>query len=258
MKPKVLTFSNQKGGVGKTTLARELGIYASECGKDVLLIDADPQGNLSKSLIKDHEGERFNCSIYDALSGVEFDFIKIGENLKLLSSDPRLSALEKSLIGKIDAFVRMKSLLLDGCFDSFDYVFIDTPPSLHVLTGNAMAASNCVLIPVNPAVYSMQGTNDLVGAVSRARKTLNPGLSLLGVIINAYDSRPVITRQIRNEIELVFGEKVFPSQLSRSVKIEEAIALKEGIVNIEVMKGCKTFTEVTALGSELLTRLEGV
>jgi chromosome partitioning protein len=135
---------------------------------------------------------------------------------------------------------------------------IDSPPSLGVLTGNALTASNWLIIPMNPSLYSMQGTNDLMATVSKVRKNFNPGLQLLGVIINAFDSVPSITKQIHGEIREAFGEKVFNTSISRSIRIEEAIASKTGVIFKPRVDGRqnKAAEEIRSLGEELLIRLE--
>jgi len=245
-------FSNQKGGVGKTTLTRELGIYLSSRGHGVLLIDCDPQGNLTKSLVEITEG-----GLYEALIGEGLRISSLDSHLSLLGGDFRLALLEKSLIAEIDAYTRMKVLLEDPAFNAFDFIILDTPPSLGVLTVNALAASSDLVVPMNPSLYSMQGTNDLMNTVSKVRANLNPGLSLCGVIINAFDSVPTITRQIRAEIESSFGSKVFRTVLSKSIRLEEAIATRKGVIHHKRLGESRAAEEVTALGDELLRRLEG-
>jgi len=249
---KTIVFSNQKGGVGKTTCTREIGIYLSDSGFKVLLIDCDPQGNLSKSLV-DVPG----FGLYEALTGQPYELEYVKENLWLLSGGVKLAVLEKSLIGELDAYTRMRDLFDGdpGFSESIDFILIDSPPSLGVLTGNALTASGWLIIPMNPSLYSMQGTNDLMATFAKVRKNFNPSLSLLGVIVNAFDSVPVITRQIYGEIREAFGEKVFSSVLSKSIKVEEAIASKTGVSGRKGTRPPKIAGEVKAIGEELLLRL---
>jgi chromosome partitioning protein len=247
---KTVIFSNQKGGVGKTTLTRELGIYLSSLGNKLLFVDCDPQGNLSKSLLEQPDG-----GLYEALQGGELRPVALDEHTFILSGDFRLALLEKSLIGEIDAYSRLKELLADPRLAGFGYIFLDTPPSLGVLTVNALAAAGDLVVPMNPSLYSMQGTNDLLRTVSKVRSNLNPALNLLGVIINAYDNVPVITRQIREEIQSSFGDKVFATVLSRSIRIEEAIASRTGVIHHKRLGASRAADEVKALGDELLSRL---
>ena len=260
MSQKKIVFSNQKGGVGKTTLTRELGIYLSSTGKRVLAIDLDPQANLTRSLTDE---EFTGC--HEALSGLRFEIAAIkptpfggGEHsepgaLSLLSGDIKMAMLEKSLIAEIDAYTRLKELLEHESFSSFEYILIDSPPSLGVLTVNALTAAEYLIIPMNPSMYSMQGTNDLMATVQKVKKSLNSGLKLLGVIINAFDGVPVITRQIKEEIRNSFKDKVFSSVLSKSIKIEEAIASRSGVITLQ--KG-KVKDEIIRIGEELLNRLD--
>ena len=223
-----IIFANQKGGVGKTTLTRELGIALSLRGRSVLLIDSDPQGNLTKSLT-DYEGP----GLYEAFEGEAPKPYELRSGLSLLSGDNRLAALEKRYLGDIDAYEKLKTIFVNGLAARFDLVLIDSPPSLGIMTLNGLAAATHFVIPLRPALYSLQGTNDLLSSVSKVKKSLNPGLELLGVVLNDYLSGPIISRQIRQEIEEGFGEKVFAQAISRTVKVEEAIASRRGVVEEE-------------------------
>ena len=255
MNPTTIVFSNQKGGVGKTTVTRELGIYLSSIDFKILFVDCDPQGNLSNSLT-DKKGP----GLYEALEGGALCFTEIDKNTNILTGDSRLTSLEKSLIGEIDCYTKLKELFNTKHFTEFDFIFLDTPPSLGVLTVNALTAADHLIIPMSPSLYSMQGTNDLMQTITKVRKTLNPDLNLLGVIINAFDSIPVITRQIRQEIENNFKEKIFQTVLSRTIKLEEAIAEHTGVINLKYMHKSRAKEEVKRIGNELLLRLgnEGV
>jgi chromosome partitioning protein len=245
-KPFIIVQANQKGGVGKTTTTREIGLYLADKSFKVLFIDADPQANLSKSLV-DIPG----YGLFEALTGGNYEPEDVKLNLSLLSGGVKLAGLEKSLIGELDAFTRLRELLECELFQTYEFILIDSPPSLGVLTGNALTASNWLIIPMNPSLYSMQGANDLMTTFSKVRKNFNSNLQLLGVLVNAYDSVPTITKQILAEIREAFGEKVFTSVLSKSIKIEEAIASKSGVVS----RKSKVGEEVKALGEELLLRL---
>jgi len=256
MKPRVTIFSNQKGGVGKTTLCRELGVYVASQGLSVLLVDADPQGNLSRSLLT--EPPESIGGLFDALEASIISIKELSEHLSILAGDFRLSALEKSLVGEIDAFGRLKELFESKHFRRFDHIFVDTPPSLGVLTGNALAAGDHILIPMRPALYSMQGTNDLMKTIAKVKKTINPSLNLIGVVINGFDSVPVIVREIREEISESFGDKVFETVLSHTIKLEEAIAEKKGVIHMKKLDKSRAREEVSRIGAELLARLGGV
>jgi len=248
----IIIFSNQKGGVGKSTTCRELSLYTASLGNKVCIIDADPQGNLSKSLVAE---DVITSGLFEALKNEPFELVEVNENVRLLAGDKRLAALEKSLVGEMDAFTRLKDLLGDDRFKEFRYIFIDSPPSLGILTGNGLAASTHFVIPMSPALYTLQGTNDLMDTISKVKRNLNPELKLLGVIINAYDSKPIITRQIKEEIREGFGDIVFSGHLSKTIKIEEAIAQKIGVTELQRLDKSRVKDEVQAIGDELLKRL---
>ena len=248
-KPKIIAFSNQKGGVGKTTCTREIGIYLASVEKKVLLVDTDPQANLTKSL-SDYE---INPGLYEALTEPDCETRRINDNLSILAGSVKLALLEKSLVGELDAYTRLKELLQNDNFKEYDYILIDTPPSLGVLTINALTCSDFLIVPMSPSFYSMQGTNDLMVTVAKIKKNLNPNLSLLGVIINCFDTIPLITRQIKDEIVRSFKDKVFSTVISKSIKIEEAIIRKTGIIFVKT----KVTDEIKIIGDELQNRLEG-
>ena len=250
--PKILLFANQKGGVGKTTSCRELGLYFGSIGKKLLFIDADPQGNLTNGLIENDNKH----GLFDALTDAPYELKKIRDTIHILSGDNRLTNLSKSLVGEIDAYTRLKTLLEDEKFKQFDYIFIDSRPAFDTLTINGMTASPDVIIPMSAAEYTLQGTNDLLESIAKVKKSHNPLINIIGVIINAFDSRPVITREIREEIKEVFKDKVFNTALSKTIKYEEAIAGKIGIV--ETTDSIKVKEEIVSLGQELLARLTPV
>jgi chromosome partitioning protein len=245
---KTVIFTNQKGGVGKTTLTRELGLSLAFSGFKVLLIDSDPQGNLSKSLVDEDD---IKGGLYEALEGGSVEPARLREGLSLLAGDSRLAALEKRYLGEVDAYGKLSALFEEGLGAEEDLVLIDSPPSLGIMTLNGLAAASHFVIPLRPSLYSLQGTNDLLASVAKVRKSLNGSLELLGVVLNDYLSGPVISRQIRAEIEEGFGEKLFTTVVSRSVKVEEAIAGRRGLVEEQG----KVAAEIEALASEIAARL---
>ena len=244
--PKIITISNQKGGVGKTTISREVAYFLSNRGIKTLIIDADAQGNLSKSFV-----DNTSTGLYDAITGNEFDLVEISDNLYLLSGDLRLAMLEKSLIGEIDAYTRIKDIINTGLFADFQFIIIDCPPSLGILTLNSLAVATHLIVPVRPAVYSLQGTNDLMNTIAKVKKNLNEKLQLTGVIINEYSSNPIIFRQIKEELQSSFGNLLFESMLSKSVKLEESIINRKGVIATQ----SKSQLEIEAIGTELLMRI---
>lgn len=241
-----IIFTNQKGGVGKTTLTRELGITFALWGHSVLLVDSDPQGNLTKSLMDPPPH-----GLYEALEGEGVQPVELRKGLHLLAGDKRLAALEKRYLGDVDAYGKLAALYADRSLSGYDLVLIDSPPSLGIMTLNGMAAADYFIIPLRPALYSLQGTNDLLDSVAKVRKTLNPALLLLGVVVNDYLPGPVISRQLKSEIAEGFGRHVFDTAISRTIKVEEAIASRAGVVEEET----KIAAEVTALAEEFKTRL---
>lgn len=248
----IIAFSNQKGGVGKTTVCREMGITLSLKGKRVLFVDTDPQGNLSKS-ISNISGTGLYDALNDGLGGEKPFLESLSPTLSLLRGDIRLSLLEKNLLGEIDAYQKMTELFTKSVFEPFDFILIDTPPSLGILTLNALCASDSLIIPVSCRMYSLQGTNDLMDTVSKVKKNLNPDLKLLGVIINSFDRVPVIMREIREEIEEAFGEAVFSSVIGKSVRIEEAIAEGKGVLELGTKDRIRE--EIESVTNELLKRI---
>ena len=248
---KTVIFTNQKGGVGKTTLCRNIGWQLAVSGYKVLLIDADGQGNLTKSFT-DKKGP----GLCEALGDSGIHFQKIRENLDLLSGSKRLSLLEKQLASEIDGYLRLRELLKNPEFKPYDLVFIDSPPSLGMLTANGLAAAMHLVIPMNASLFSMQGTNDLLETVAKVTKTFNQDLSLLGVVINTYDMVPVISRQIREEIIESFKEIMFKTVIHKSIKIEEAVALQCGVNALTGSGTQKVRDEIKALSDELVSRLD--
>ena len=213
--------------MGKTTLTRELGCYLAQAGEKVLLIDSDGQANLTKSFFENEPAR----GLYEAILGGPVTLTPVRENLLLLSGSIRLSLLERSLVGEIDGYLRLKRLLeseellsaRESQARGLDLIIIDTPPSLGILTGNALAAADLLLIPISPAQYSLQGTSDLLETMEKMRKTLNPKLAPLGVVVNAYSTVTLISRELVGELRRVFGELCFQEELGRSVRFEEAI-----------------------------------
>lgn len=247
---KIVSFVNQKGGVGKSTFTRELAFYFAGCCKKVLAGDSDQQANLTKGTISDEAK-----GLYNALSGYEYEIKQINKYLSILTGSTKLAKLEKDLVAEMDAYIRMKELFKGEAFKEYDYIFIDCPPSLGILTINALVASTHVVIPINLKLYSLQGTNELFETLNKVKKNFNPGLKVAGIIINNYDTRPLINREIKNEVLEIFGDQVFPASLSQSIKIEEAIALKKGIVEIPKYFNSKTCEEIISIGNELFERL---
>jgi chromosome partitioning protein len=181
--------------------------------------------------------------------------VEIRPGLSLLSGDLRLSALEKRYLGEVDAYGKLSALFQDERLKAFDLVLIDSPPSLGVMTLNGLAAADFFIIPLRPALYSLQGTNDLLSSVSKVKKSLNPSLDLLGVVLNDYLPGPVISRKLKEEVSDAFGERVFQTVVSRTIKVEEAIALRRGVSEEVLSSPHKISLELAALADEILYRI---
>jgi chromosome partitioning protein len=226
----IVSIANQKGGVGKTTTAINLAAALAMRGRRTLLIDMDPQSNSSMSYLDIRTVER---SVYDVLSDAQCslsDVIVESSLANLLVAPARiaLAKLEAKLVGEMDAHFRLKDRL-DPIRDNYEFVVIDCPPTLGLLTANALVASSHLLVPIQSSYFALEGTDDLLETVEKVRARANPDLRLLGVLITMHDRRTAIARDIRNQIRAVFGDLVFATVISKSVRLEESPAYKESI-----------------------------
>jgi len=226
----VIAIANQKGGVGKTTTAINLSAALARAGKKVLLIDLDPQGNSSLTFLPQ---ESIELSIYEVLTDAQVSFSDVVKHtgvpgLDLLPSRISLAKFESKLLGEFDAPFRLKDKL-EGIVGNYDYVLIDTPPTLGLITVNALVASDHLIVPIQPSYFALEGTDDLLDTVEKVRARPNPGLQVLGVLITLLDKRTTLARDIHEQIKAVFGEKVFETVISKSVRLEESPAYKESI-----------------------------
>lgn len=218
---KILVFANQKGGVGKTTTAVNLGAYIAETGRKVLLIDFDPQGNLSSSLGLDKK----RAGIYEALSGNA----SVGEviqktpvaNLFGVSSNINLTGANVELVDQDEKEFFLKKIL-EQVREMYDYIFIDSPPSLGILTLNGLVAADYVIIPLQCEYFALEGLTLLVQTVAGVQKELNKKLSIGGIIFTMYDTRTNLANEVVKNVTGYFREKVFRTVIPRNVALSEA------------------------------------
>ena len=219
---KVVSIANQKGGVGKTTTSVNMSTLLAKKGNKVLMIDADPQGNASSGLGVDKEVE---LSLYDILiNDTEFGEVVQKTNIKNLEICPSnisLAGAEVELVSVMSREYRLKEKL-DLVRENYDYIIIDCPPSLGLVTLNAFTASDSVLIPVQCEYYALEGLGQLLNTVNLVKKHLNKNLEIEGALLTMYDARTNLSNQVVREVKKYFNDKVYKNVIPRNVKLSEA------------------------------------
>ncbi len=229
VRPRILALANQKGGVGKTTTAINLGTALAATGEHVLIVDLDPQGNASTGLGIDRKSRE--CSTYDVLIGEarlrEAILPTAVPRLHIAASTMDLSGLELELGSERDRAYRLRNALavLNGtnpAEQAYTYVLVDCPPSLNLITVNAMAASDAILVPLQCEFFALEGLSQLLQTVEQVRSTLNPDLTIHGVVLTMFDSRNNLSNQVVADVRQFMGKKVYDTIIPRNVRISEA------------------------------------
>ena len=226
----IIAIANQKGGVGKTTTAINLAAAIAQRGHRTVLVDVDPQANATLSYLMpdDIGGSTYDLLVDEAVA--LGDIVRPCKVPSLMVAPAKLSLakVEPRLAGQLDSHFRLKDKLEAGG-ELFDFAVIDTPPTLGMLTVNAMVAASYLLVPIQSSYFALEGTDDLLETYERIRLRANPDLQFLGVVVTIHDRRTVLARDIESQIESVFGAKVFDTRISKNVRLEESPAYRESI-----------------------------
>ena len=249
----ILTLANQKGGVGKTTTAVNLAAFLGKKKKKVLVIDLDPQGNATSGLGIDKS--ELDSTIYDVLVNEEPMADSIWEssaaNVSICPTNINLAGAEIELVNVMSREQVLKSALTP-VKDDYDYIIIDCPPSLSILTINALTASDGIIIPIQGEYYALEGLTQLVDTINIVKKKLNKNLSILGVVLTMFDRRTQLTRQVEEEVSNYFGDKVFNTHIPRNVRLAEAPS--HGVAILDYDKNSKGSKAYESLAAEVIKR----
>ena len=251
---KIIAFSNQKGGIGKTTSSVNVAACIAAKGKKVLFCDIDPQGNGTSGVGVNKRNDK--NSLYEALVGkctAKEAIIKTNfKNLWCMPSNISLSGAEREFVDIENSYYRLKNVL-DQVKDDFDYIIIDSPPSLGVLTINALTSADGVVVPMTCEYYSLEGISQLTLSVRQTKMYYNPKLEIVGILITMYDKRLKLSRDVLEELEKYYGEKIFRTKVTRSVRLAEAPSRGEPIIYYDkASKGAAAYNDIAA---ELMKRI---
>jgi chromosome partitioning protein len=254
MAKRIIAVLNQKGGVGKTTTTINLAAYLTRNGRSVLICDMDPQGNTTSGLGIDKH--KLESTLYDVLFS-RADAAKTikeisGQGIFILPANAELAGAEVELVQSQNREYMLKHVLdkLD-----YDYILIDCPPSLGLLTVNALTAANDVLIPVQAEYYALEGLSQLLSVITQVRQALNTNLNILGVVVTMFDKRTSLSDQVKGELEKHFGSKMFSTVIPRNVRLAEAPSFGKSIADHDKWsKGARAYK---ALAKELEKRVNG-
>lgn len=248
----IIALANQKGGVGKTTTTINIAVYLALAGKKVCVIDLDPQANLTSGLgysSNRYDEKKSIGSIYNVLTGekeaTEIIFKTRINNLDLIPSGIELAGAEIELVNMVARETILREAV-DKIRLRYDFVLIDCPPSLGLLTINAMTAAQEVYVPVQTEYFALEGLGQLLNTIKLVKNKLNPGIKVGGVIMTMYDSRTNLSKQVGDELEKVFGDKVFKTKIPRNIRLSEAPSHGKSIFEYdEKSTGAESYKELT-------------
>ena len=239
---KIISITNQKGGVGKTTTSINLAAALVERGKRILVIDMDPQGNATVGCGVDTQD--VENTIYDLLlqeTTTKQAIIKSESGIDVLTANGDLAGAQVELLNEIGREMRLQKALVE-VKDDYDYIFIDCPPALNVLTINALVASNSVLIPMQCEYFALEGLSALISTIRKIRETLNPGLNIEGLLRTMFDGRNSLSNEVSKQLKTHFGDKVYKTIVPRNVRLAEAPSYGEPAMSYAPQsKGAKAY-----------------